>query len=138
MKVYESKYCQVTYEADQKLMIMCLKLKNDFQFTDENLKHENLMFRDQIEKYKPYYMLVDTSKFYYTTSPAMQEWIGNNIIKAAVIAGMVANAVVVGEDFFSALALEQVVDEGQNSSQNGFKAKFFTNQDEARKWLLAK
>lgn len=84
------------------------------------------------KQYRPKSIYADTREFYFTIAPDLQEYINKNILELYGIIGVKKHAILVSQDIFSALSIEQTMDE---NSQASYTNRYFESPQEAEKWL---
>ncbi|MCB1143990.1 MAG: hypothetical protein H7A24_09835 [Leptospiraceae bacterium] len=81
--------------------------------------------------YRPAQVLIETKLFLFSISPDIQEWIIESITPKTLEAGLSRMALIVTEDFFSQLSIEQTM---ENPAPN-FDVKYFKNRISALEWI---
>ena len=101
--------------------------------TEEN-KFEMEQYTKMVEKYKPTKALIDTLQFGFIIAPKVQEWTNENLFPRILALGVKRVAILLPEEIVLQLALEQVMTESLGIE---FETKYFSNEAEARSWLLS-
>jgi hypothetical protein len=129
-EIFRNSYMTIHFDEVKCLFVHTWK-KTTEDMTDDDYKREmTLLFRKQGEV-KPDLALYDSRLFYFTISPTLQLWSStvnppeNNARK---------NAVVVSEDLFSQISIEQTLDEAQ--AVTPINIRYFTSIEEAEAWLF--
>ena len=81
--------------------------------------------------YKPAQVLIETKLFLFSISPEIQEWIIESITPKTLEAGLTRMALIITEDFFSQLSVEQTM---ENPAPN-FDVRYFDSRDKALDWI---
>lgn len=107
-------------------------LPDSSKMTDDEFKSEVYAEREALEKVHPTAILANTLKMGYTIPPELQEW--HNGVMDPVFAkiGLKKLAILVSQDFFSQIAVEQLIDD---SSQASLLTKYFENEQAAINWI---
>jgi len=104
------------------------------EMTDEEYKNQVLLYKDFVEQTQPFAAYINTQKFLYTIDPETQEWINTHVFPATVEAGLRRMAILISEDFFGQLSVEQTMTE---NPELGFSTYFFEYEQKAIEWLLS-
>jgi len=104
------------------------------EMTDEEYKNQVLLYKDFVEQTQPFAAYINTQKFLYTIDPQTQDWINTNIFPATVEAGLCRMAILISEDFFGQLSVEQTM---TKNPELGFSSCFFEDEQKAIEWLLS-
>lgn len=97
-----------------------------------------LEYRECVQKYleimlsiKPKQVLIETKLFFFSISPDIQKWIIESITPKTLEAGLERMALVVTENFFGQLSIEQTM---ENPAPN-FNVRYFDSRDSALSWI---
>lgn len=77
-------------------------------------------------------LLLDTSQSSFITTPDLQEWVATEIAPITIGAGQRLIATILSPDIFSAVAMEQLMDEGVIST---VQTRYFDSRESALTWL---
>lgn len=133
MNLYKSNFLEVSL-SDNDLVIVNEWFKTTAEMTDEQYKNDMLKFSELAVLHKPQYHLIKSVNFLYTITVEMQEWTDNTIFPQLIKAGIKKIGFLVSAELISQLSIEQALDE-ENAS--AFAVKYFDDENEAKKWLLA-
>lgn len=130
--VYQSKFQKIYFSEQDKIFEVFWE---NTQELSDIVYREELEF--QIEKYQNHKgkgTLLNTSSFEFVISISTQEWTGKHIFLQARDAGIQYVAVLVSQEFYAQLSIELNMDE---DTKELFTTKYFTDIEDARKWLKA-
>lgn len=102
------------------------------ELTEEEYLEELKKFIEITNQYKPKTVFADTREFYFTIVPHIQEYINENILALYVKIGLEKHAILVSPDIFTAVSVEQTMDENQ---EGGFENRYFESEEEVKSWL---
>lgn len=127
--LYESKYKTTYYEPELSLIT---NIWTPEDMVDEKFQEEILGWVELVEKYKPKFLIADTSNFGYAVGIEMQEWTNTQVFPRLIAAGVKKFAIVESKEMLAQLSLEQTMEEEDTGA---FMHKFFSSIDEAKEWL---
>jgi hypothetical protein len=104
------------------------------RMNDEQFKQEILGEKKAIETAKPTKIFADTLQMKFTINPELQQWHNEQIFPAFQAVGMKKLAILISEDLFAQVAIEQLVDEG---ASNELQSRYFDKEEDAIAWLKA-
>lgn len=131
--VYDSKYMFVEVDTQHRLIYHYWKANSKYM-DDAIYKEEILHLVPIIAQFKPTKYLLNSAQFVFTISPETQAWTNKNIIAVNFAAGITYSAMVVPQDFFALVSVEQTMDDFEKKD---FKNRFFTDENEAKQWLMS-
>lgn len=131
MEQYNSEYLTINYNKSLSLIEFRWKPQSA-ELSDDIIKSEFLKEVELCEKYNPKNLLINTKDFQYVITPELQEWTDNSIFPKYIEAGVKQIAIVVGEDIFANVSVEQTMDE-ENAST--IQSEYFTSEEDAIEWL---
>lgn len=124
---YTSVYNEIHY-AEELSLVFCVWKSATANLDVEKYKDEMLAYLDTLKKHNPVNIIHNLRDFQYPVVPEVQQWVDKHINKAGYEAG-VRNANFVGSlDLFSAVSVEQLMDEKDGTA---FNINYFTSFDEA-------
>ncbi|MBX2841777.1 MAG: hypothetical protein KTR26_08390 [Flammeovirgaceae bacterium] len=126
--LHTSKFHEVLIDTSSSLIISRW-FPTTIDMRDDDYRNEMLIFRDQIKKFKPVKLLSYCRDLKYLISPDIQEWVNKEIFVGETNMKV---AVLMSEDLFSQVAIEQTL-EGEKGSL--FETMFFTDDKAAEEWL---
>lgn len=133
MEIYKSPYWKIYFEATNSLIVSRWD-ENSSELTNEVYKTEMETYTQFVEKYNATKALVDCFKFGFTISVNIQEWTNENMFPRIRAVGQDRVAILMPEEIITQLSLEQVMEEANGLN---FSTNYFSNEPEARKWLLS-
>jgi hypothetical protein len=106
--------------------------------TDDEFKAEMLAWENVVNLKKPQFLIDDCRKFYYTISPANQQWSARLLNKALTDCGLKKYAHITPDEFISNIATMQYFDIFFEMNLPGqFPVEHFTEISMGEKWLFA-
>lgn len=131
MIVHQTSSFIVAYEKVLSLMTFTFTEETAF-WDDASYKKEMLDAYSLIEKYKPKYKINDATKFLFPITPEIQQWTQEVIISISHQCKLIKSAIVISEDIFSQVSIEQTMEEAQSTLVIGY----FKNLEIAKEWLF--
>lgn len=132
MEIYNSKYLQILFKEKNSLMVLNWKPATS-KAKDHEFKKWNQDLVEKVNRHKPRLMLADTKKYLFTITPQLQEWSVINVFEPFAKAGLQKLALIISEEMFAQVSLEQFVDEYKGGK---IQSKYFENIESARNWLF--
>lgn len=124
IKIYNSKLQEIYYDASKSL-IKNVWLSDDMDFDDIKKEMKNWMAK--FKEKKPKYMLTDSS-INLIIVPEVQEWIINFLFPTIVKRGVLKYAIILSDDIFAEISIEQMFDEEKDIPNNKFQQYFFKDE----------
>ncbi len=134
MEIYRTKYIVRRFDAGRGILYSTWSFNTELM-TKEEFKTEMLMLPDQIGQYGAKFLLSNLQNLRFIIEPDLQTWLVQTIIPKFTEIGLRKQAIVVPEDFFTQIALEQTIDELEDVSHEN-QSRFFPSETEAEKWLI--
>lgn len=131
--LYETKYKKISLIASDSLLITQWKTAS-LQLTEDIFKTEIINWLDQVKKYSPQRLLIDTRNFKFILIPEIQEWFAQEVFTVYPATGVQKKAFLVADDFISQVALEQHI---ENVTNQTFKVAFYESEEDALAWLTS-
>lgn len=78
--------------------------------------------------------ITDSSSFFFTIHPEIQEWVSETIFKDMCEAGVKKLALLSSNDIVAQLSIEQLIDD---DTVKGFVSEFFDDTEKAKEWILS-
>ncbi len=128
--VYQSHFQVIKH--DKLLRYFDILWNHTDQMEDTDYQTEMLAQVETAVKYKVHGYIVDSSRFYFTISPKIQEWTVALLPKLAQ-AGTRKVAFLVTPDIFAQVSIEQTMDEEE--TQAVLQSRYFDDRAEAKAWL---
>ncbi len=130
-KVHESSFLIITWYNDSKTLH--LHFLSDTEKMDEaQYKGEIGAYIKAIHTYKPKNILAHTTDFGFIITPALQEWVNEQVISLFPSIGLKKHAIVVSQSLFSQVSIAQTMDEAEDAS---FQNKYFEDESLAWQWI---
>ncbi len=129
--VYECPSYTILFDQEKALMTLHWSAVTNTWKT-EDFQNENKNIVSVVANYKPTYLLSLSQEFNYIITPDEQLWLVDNVFKPHYENGIRKMALLMSKDFFSQVAIEQLIDE-TSIIPNGI----FATQEEAEKWLFS-
>lgn len=131
--IYQSKFQKITKRNTDNFFV--ISWFETAEMRDEEYRQEILEQLRCYQEYKVKGSLIDTSTFEFGIVPDTQEWANQNIFPPAAKANLRYVALLVPQDFYAQLSIEQYVNEDKD---NLLHFHYFENIEEARDWLEEK
>lgn len=136
MEIYKNKYIIRRFDAHRGI-IYSTWLPSTEDMVAKEFKAEMLSLPDQIAQYGAKFVLSNLQNLRFIIDPELQLWAVQTISPRFSEVSLKKQALVIPEDIFSQVSLQQTVEEVEHSTDN-YKARFFANEAEAEKWLIWK
>ncbi|GAA4839295.1 hypothetical protein [Algivirga pacifica] len=129
-KVFESTYQTIFYDS---LSDTLTKKWNPMSSAmDEDVfKKEVLEIVQMVGRHQPKNVLDDTQNFRFTITSDLQDWVNSEVLPSFIENGIKKYAVVVSEEIFSKVSIEQTLRDQDSPIQN----RYFDSDTDARLWL---
>lgn len=131
MKTYQSNYTEIEFFPDTNLQIQTWI--HTTNFNSELYKQEVSANANNVIENKAKLLISNALNFEYIVVPDLQEWSSNNFFDKIISAGCEKYAIVLGEDIFTKVSVEQTVDEREAGK---LIIKYFNNLEDAQNWIL--
>ncbi len=132
MEVYKSKYWNILFESENKMLIPTWN-EASADLTNDLYKSEMEIYTQMVEKYHPNKALINCMKFYFAIGTDIQEWTNTMLFPRILAVGVTRVAIVMPADIITQMSLEQVMGEALGVK---FVTNYFDNETAAREWLL--
>lgn len=134
MIVYESEFTIIEFTPELKLQVQIWKEDTlSLNFTEELYKREVLANAKQVAENKTQFLISDARNFDFIVVPDLQTWTVTHFLDVLVKEPCEKYALIVGEDLFTQVSIEQTVRE---SKHKGVMIKYFTTIESAKEWVL--
>jgi hypothetical protein len=133
MEVYNSKYLNLAFFAEQQLIELTWLPSTDYMMPEEYMQ-ENLNFLDIVLTFHPRKAIVNTTNMLFPIAPELQEWTNQEIFPASLEIGLNKVAFVISQELIPQLSIEQTMDEHKGVK---FATRYFENKAHAEEWILA-
>ena len=132
MEVFKSKFMTCDVDSDNRIYNVKWTIETEKasvnEFEQWNIELTNIYARYCYES-----MLANTKDYKFVILPEQQEWSVANVFEKFASAGLKKIALVVADDIFPQVSLEQFVNE---YGKEKITTKYFSSEEEARIWLL--
>lgn len=132
--VYQSPFLNIGFEDTEKIFYNSWSNSAD-RMTDAELKKIMTDMVEVCRTHKPRGLLAINLKF--TLSPEMQVWIAEVPIAEMIGMGCKKVAIMIPEDVFVQMSMEQFADESAERNASEDSTKLFADMEEAKKWLMS-
>ena len=130
-KIYSSELQEI-YVDENKSLLKNIWLTTNISFDDMKKEMANAM--DKFNEYNPKYMLTDNS-LGQIVAPKVQEWVINFLFPTVVEKGVLKYAIILSDEIFSEVSVEQMFDEEKDIPNDEFQQLFFKEENQAIEWL---
>ncbi|TAF65704.1 MAG: hypothetical protein EAZ55_08040 [Cytophagales bacterium] len=134
MIISETNFIIISYLEPQNAVKVEWKADSSLMGVEEFKAQINLE-KEAFVQYKPSFVLGQTQAMAYTISPEEQNWHNELIMPTFASIGLKKLAVVVSNDIFAQVSIQQALEEGETTEQNGFKTRYFENETDALTWF---
>lgn len=132
--IFNSEYCGVTFEEDEKLMIIFFT-DETIAYLNEEYKEDMIVISKLIEKYKPKKVLTDLTRFRFELDDELQEWHAEHVGKASRNAEIKKNAILLTVDYAAQARVRHTINRMREKKAI---IRYFDRYDDAIKWLKEK
>ncbi|OJJ18467.1 hypothetical protein BKI52_22900 [marine bacterium AO1-C] len=133
MKIlHQSNFYQIRYE-EQHQLIHYYHPAATFDMTPAQYLEELKVIIKYTREYQPKVGLGDLRDFQFIITPDLQEWIDEHLYPITQEIKLQKHAVLLPPEFVVQLSVKQALEINPNKV---FETRFFTNEQEARQWLL--
>lgn len=139
LTLHKSKYINLIFDESHSLLI---EKWSNAPLNDDIYKSEMLIKQRVMKENQPKLVLDDITECDYIVVPEIQNWTEDLLAPVFIDIGLDKYALVINEDLFMEVSLEQTVDEiedhaTQHGDQLPFTIKMFKDKEEALDWLLS-
>ncbi len=129
--IYESKFIRLRFDEES---LVFYEFWNSEEFDEETFKKEMLHKMELMKEYRPKRVLDDVSQCPFTINPELQDWTEKHLNPIVSDLNIDRYALVLPEDLFTQVSLEQTVDEfNVNNVQTVFR--YFMTEADGEAWL---
>lgn len=129
--IYESRYLRVEFSPEYSILL--IDCHNHHAQSEQCFRREVLRIQEIIDAFRPPYLLINKSNFAYSLTFEQREWMHEQIIGRAIFHGMQKFAVVMSDDIYAQMAMEEMFKCGDTEN----KMEYFSYQAEAYDWLIS-
>ncbi|MEH0157238.1 hypothetical protein V6R21_24205 [Limibacter armeniacum] len=134
MELYKSDYMTISYLQDSALLELVWH-EPTRDMSDEQFKHEIMVYSGFHSKKKPLKTLTDHLHFHFYIHQGLQDWMKDHAFPKGIPPNQVS-AFVEQDDFFLQVAVEQALEEVDEVTENLGNVKHFATREDALNWLL--
>jgi len=131
MEIYKDLFVQIESDNASKILI-CNWYKHTEKATADDFKNWNNTLVQKAFEVKPNGLLANTTDYYFTITPDLQDWSVKNVFEQFAKAGIKKVAMLVSKEIISQLSIEQFADEYK---EDKLKTAYFDTKESAIKWL---
>lgn len=131
--LHHDKYFHLAWDVQNSLFYFYFT-EYSVQMSQQEYMHELEIYISFLKIYHPKGAWGNMVNFRYAIAPDTQEWINEHIFSLYATLGFAKLALLSSKDYISNLSLEQTM---ECDTTNAFVTKFFTNEKEAKYWLLS-
>lgn len=102
------------------------------RMSEDDFRKAIMAEKEAIDAVKPRAIFADTLNMRYTITPELQEWHNTIIFPAFEAAGTRKLGILVSQDLFAQIAIEQLIDDG---STQDIQTRYFSSAEGALEWL---
>ena len=133
MLIYTSNTTDIVYFKEENMFHWIWK-KDSEDLSELDFKDKLKIYIENLQKYQPEKVLIDTKNASYAIVPKLQEWTNSNIIKKSILTNLKKVAIVLSNYFITKLGIKQTFGEDKSDK---ITRKFFNNTEEAEQWLMS-
>lgn len=134
MEIYESQFVKRKFDSLTGIMTSSW-LPETEKMDKEAYKKEMLSLCDLLEKFESGLLLSNTKNLRFTITPELQEWTTQEIAPRLTENQLKKQAVVIPEEIFSQVSMEQVISDVEEK-EHQHQTRFFPDAGKAKEWLL--
>ncbi len=131
-KIHDSAFQSIEYDASKGVLYETWKPETS-KMNDKDFKKEMLAQLNAVKFIKPKGVITNTFNLNYAIHPDIQDWMNEEIFPHFITAGVKKVAFLLSEVLITQLAVQQTMNE---TTGKKFILNYFSNIDEAEKWLL--
>ncbi|MCS7019318.1 MAG: hypothetical protein RMJ87_09395 [Cytophagales bacterium] len=132
MKLHESKYVVIEWDAANSIISYIYTPDADERMADEDFKFNMTAYAGFCETYQPQRLLLDLRHLRFTIGPELQEWTAKEIAPRTMSLKRIA--IVVSSDIFAQVSLEQLMEEDGIADKYD-APRYFDTVQQAKQWL---
>ena len=131
MEIFKSIFSSILVDTEKKIIVQDWYNQTK-DMTIDDFKNDMLALAKAYEEHKPKRVLVLQKNFQFIVTLELQNWVVNNV---AIKLGQIKTekvAIVVSEDLFASVSVEQTMEE---KADTGIEIKYFDEEQQAREWI---
>lgn len=132
-EIYSSEFVEFEFDTETSIMY---ERWTEVEHDEEVYKNEITKKCALLREYKPKLFVDDVSQTNFTIVPELQEWTEGMVGPALVEVGVSKYALIVPEDLFAQVSLDQTVDEVK-MTEAPVEFEYFEELKDAENWLLS-
>lgn len=129
----ENEFFKNEADAEDRVIISSVKSESK-NMEDARYREEILELCRHLEEHKPKGVVGNMKEMFFTITPDTQEWLNESLFGTYFKIGLKRLALIVSEELFAAVSIEQTVDE---SEKLPFEVKYFESVEEGMAWVKA-
>ncbi|NJL15325.1 MAG: hypothetical protein HC913_21525 [Microscillaceae bacterium] len=137
MYIYKNKFKELLYDANRQEVLYTMfettQELNERLHRQQVMKAAKALFKQPVRC-----MIVDFRRFLFVNAPDTQLWMIEHIVPLYRQAGLQKIAVIMPQEFFTGLSIEQLIEDANKIPDLPYLQAFFADADEARVWLYGK
>jgi hypothetical protein len=128
----DNQYWTIQYAPETGILLCEWNDSEGYTLTDDIFKEEMLHYASIVEKHQAPKLLLSLRQGNYGLVPSTQEWVATTIAPRTIAAGQRKIAMVLADDLFTKVSLEQLMEEGDIPL---IHQQYFDNREQALVWL---
>lgn len=134
MILHESAHVIIDWEPEQSMISYIYTPAADNTMSAEDFKYNMTVYGDCCERHQPARLFIDLRNLRFIITPDLQEWTAQEI--APRTTSLKRMAILVSNDIFAQVSLEQLMDE-EGIADRYSAPRYFESEAEAKQWLMA-
>jgi hypothetical protein len=129
--ISSDKYHQLYYYPE-KSYFRFVNLPDNVELTNELFMTMMSHYAELVEKYQPFYLLLDSRMGSFPVPPSVQEWVAKEIAPRTMSIKRIAN--LISADLFAQISVEQMMEEEEIAGY--YQVNYFQDQELGENWLF--
>lgn len=131
--LHDSEFQRIEFDEKSGILYEIWKIKSE-DMTPLDFQNEMQQQVQAARQAKSRAALTDTLDMRFPIVPEMQEWLNENIFPQFIELGMKRIAFLMSREMITQLSVEQTMEEETGSQ---FEMRYFSDQQEAERWLVS-
>jgi hypothetical protein len=132
--IYSSKYKKLWFNLSQQELLYTM-LSTTESLQDATHRREIMRATLAMKKHQIKFIISDFREFKFINTPDTQDWIVENIVPIWKEIGIKKIGIILPEEFFASLGIQQISRDAQNKTLP-YRQTFFKTLEDARMWFL--
>jgi len=132
-KIYETKFNIIYFDSEKELLKM-VRYDATRDMSEHDYKTDMLKLKDLVIEKNAKYALIDNRELHFVLSPDVQDWANKEVVAPAFQHFLGKVAFIEGANLFANISSQQAIEDNEEKQAH---FRFFDNEEEAMKWLLA-